>query len=266
MAAIRLLTPADLPALLHLSRSASWNQTANDWARLIALQPSGCFGIELDGTLAASATVVCYPPDLAWLGMVLTLPEYRGRGLARRIVEHAIAYSGRRTVRLDASAMGQPLYESLGFVEECAVERWLRDPEPAAADIGSEAFVYLHSLDAEAFGADRSLLINRLAEQEAASLSDSSFALGRPGLNAAYFGPCLCTTPAAARRLLQWFLARHPDAPVFWDLFPHNRHAAELAAEFAFRPVRRLTRMSIHAPVRALPDARIYAIGGFEYG
>ena len=141
MAAIRLLTPADLPALLHLSRSASWNQTAEDWARLIALQPSGCFGIELDGTLAASATVVCYPPDLAWLGMVLTLPEYRGRGLARRIVEHAIAYSGRRTVRLDASAMGQPLYESLGFVEECAVERWLRDPAPAAADIGSEAFV-----------------------------------------------------------------------------------------------------------------------------
>ena len=265
MAAIRLLTPADLPALLHLSRSASWNQTAEDWARLLALEPSGCFGIELDGILAATSTVVCYPPDLAWLGMVLTLPEYRGRGLARSIVEHAIAYSGRRTVRLDASAMGQPLYESLGFVEECAVERWLRDPAPAAAT-SAPAFVYSHALDAEAFGADRSLLIGRLAELEAASLSDSSFALARPGLNASYFGPCLCTTPAAARTLLKWFLARHSDEPVFWDLFPHHRHAAELAAEFAFRPVRRLTRMSIHAPARALPDARIYAIAGFEYG
>ena len=265
MAAIRLLTPADLPALLHLSRSASWNQTADDWARLIALEPSGCFGIELEGTLAATATIVCYPPDLAWLGMVLTLPEYRGRGLARSIVEHAIAYSGRRTVRLDASAMGQPLYESLGFAEECAVERWLRDPAPAAAT-NAPAFVFPHALDAEAFGADRSLLIGRLAELEAASISDSSFALGRPGLNAAYFGPCLCTTPAAARTLLQWFLARHSDAPVFWDLFPHHRLAAELAAEFAFRPVRRLTRMSLHAPARALPDARIYAIAGFEYG
>lgn len=265
MAAIRLLTPADLPALLHLSRSASWNQTAEDWARLLALEPYGCFGIELERTLAATATVVCYPPELAWLGMVLTLPEYRGRGLARSIVEHAIAYSGHRTVRLDASAMGQPLYESLGFVEECAVERWLRDPEPVPAT-GAPAFVYPSALDAEAFGADRSLLIGWLAALEAASISDSSFALGRPGLNASYFGPCVCTTPAAARGLLQWFLARHPAESVFWDLFPHHRHAAELAAEFGFRPIRRLIRMSFHAPARVLPDARIYALAGFEYG
>ena len=265
MAAIRLLTPPDLPALLHLSRSASWNQTADDWARLLALEPSGCFGIELEGTLAATATVVCYPPDLAWLGMVLTLPEYRGRGLARSIVEHAIAYCGRRTVRLDASAMGQPLYESLGFVEECTVERWLRDPA-LVARTGAEKFTHPQAFDAEAFGADRSLLITRLSAIEAASLSDSSFALGRPGLSGSYFGPCVCTTPAGARGLLRWFLSRHSDEPAFWDLFPHHRHAAELAAEFGFRPVRRLTRMSLHAPSRALPDPRIYAIAGFEYG
>ncbi len=266
MPAIRLLTPADLPALLHLTRSASWNQTAEDWARLLALQPSGCFGIELAGTLAATATVVCYPPDLAWLGMVLTLPEYRGRGLARSLVEHSLAYSAHRTVRLDASAMGQALYQSLGFREECVVERWLRDPAPVPVAIDVPPFTYPSALDAEAFAADRSVLIARLAELEAASLPDSSFALGRPGLNACFFGPCVCATPAAARTLLQWFLARHPGEPVFWDLFPHHGHAAKLAAEFGFRPVRSLTRMSLHAPAPALPDSRIHAIAGFEYG
>ena len=266
MAAIRLLTPADLPALLHLTSAAAWNQTADDWARLLALQPSACFGIELEGILAASATVVCYPPDLAWLGMVLTLPAYRGRGLARRIVEHTIAYSGLRTIRLDASAMGQPLYESLGFVEECAVERWLRDPAPTVEATGALPFVYPHALDAEAFGADRSMLIRCLAELEGASLADSSFALGRPGRNAAYFGPCLSKTPSGALNLLQRFLARHSNMPIYWDLFPHHQHAAQLAAEFGFRPVRRLSRMSLGARARQLPDALIYGIAGFEYG
>ena len=260
------MTSADIPALLHLSRAAAWNQRAEDWARLLALEPSGCFGIELEGVLAATATVVCYPPDLAWLGMVLTLPEYRGRGLARSVVEHAIAYSGQRIVRLDASAMGQPLYDSLGFTEECAVERWLRDPAPAVGATDALPFAYPHALDAEAFGADRSVLIGRLAELEAASLADSSFALGRPGLNAAYFGPCVCTKPAAARALLQWFLARHATEPVFWDLFPHLGEAVKLATAFGFQPVRRLSRMSYQAPARALPDSRIYAIAGFEYG
>src|SRR6478672_8608274 len=103
---------------MRLSQSAGWNQTAADWRRLIALEPLGCFGIDIEGALAASATVVCYPPDLAWLGMVLTLPEFRGRGLARHLVEHAVSYAGRRTVRLDASDVGHALYRSLGFVAE----------------------------------------------------------------------------------------------------------------------------------------------------
>jgi len=265
MAAIRLLTIADLPALLHLSRTASWNQTTGDWRRILLLEPTGCFGIELEGALAATATVICYPPDLAWLGMVLTLPEYRGRGLARCLVEHAIAYAGPRTLRLDASDMGQPLYESLGFLEECPVERWLRDPAPVAA-ADARPFAYPRALDAGVFGADRAALIQMFAALECGSLADSSFALGRPGLNAAYFGPCVSETPASAGQLLRWFLARHSEEPVFWDLFPHHEYAVALAAEFGFRPIRRLIRMSLHAAARELPDPRIYAIAGFEYG
>jgi len=265
VAAIRLFTQADLPALLHLSRSASWNQTSDDWARLLTFEPLGCFGIEIDGVLAASTVVITYAQDLAWIGMVLTLPEFRGRGLGRRLMEHAIEYSGSRIIRLDASDMGKALYESLGFQEECIVERWLRDPSPSPA-IEAETFKYPQTLDTEAFQADRSALIRSLAGHEAASLTDQAFALGRPGSNTAYFGPCVSATPADARHLLQWFLARHPAEPVFWDLFPQHLHAPQIAAEFGFRPVRRLTRMSLHAPAIALPDPRIYAIAGFEYG
>jgi GNAT superfamily N-acetyltransferase len=265
MPAIRLLSTADLPALVNLSRLASWNQTAADWVRLLTLEPAGCFAIDQNGTLAATATMLRYPPYHAWLGMVLTQPEFRGRGLARRLVEHAILFAGRRTIHLDASDMGQRLYESLGFIEECPIDRYLRQP---ASVSGREApaFNYPQALDAEAFGADRSALVALLSPYEAASISNSAFALGRPGENAAYFGPCVSTSPEAVRELLEWFLARHASEPVFWDLFPHHTQASQLAAEFGFRPVRRLTRMSLNAPAPELPDPRIYAIAGFEYG
>jgi len=265
VAAIRKLSASDLPALFDLSASAAWNQTELDWSRLLTLEPNGCFGIGENGVLAATATVIRYRPNLAWLGMVLTLPEFRGRGLARKLVCHAIEYAGGNIIRLDASPMGKALYESLGFLEECTVERWLRDPAPISTG-AAHNFEYDKSLDTAAFGADRSTLISHLVKLDAAAFEDKAFALGRPGRTAAYFGPCVSESQSAARSLLHWFIASHANESIFWDLFPHHTKAVELAHEFGFRPVRQLTRMSLHAPRPSLPDARIYAIAGFEYG
>jgi GNAT superfamily N-acetyltransferase len=47
-----------------------------------------------------------------------TLPEYRRKGLARRIAQRAIEHckaQGIKRIGLGASPMGKPLYESLGF-------------------------------------------------------------------------------------------------------------------------------------------------------
>src|SRR5689334_12487778 len=105
---IRLLSPSDIPAAMRLKDAAGWNQTAADWQRLLEVEPEGCFGLEEDGTLAATATAVTYDKDLAWVGMVLTLPEFRGRGFARRLMAAAmdfIACRGVPTAGLDATDM-----------------------------------------------------------------------------------------------------------------------------------------------------------------
>ena len=67
-----------------MSNAASWNQLPGDWERLMALSPDGCFALECSGRLAATTTVVCHGTDLAWVGMVLTAPEFRRRGFAER--------------------------------------------------------------------------------------------------------------------------------------------------------------------------------------
>src|SRR3954452_3959003 len=104
---LRQLRASDLPDLMALTLAANWNQTSADWLRFLNFDPSGCFGFEHEGRIVASAACMRYEDQMAWIAMVLTLPEYRGRGFARRLTDVAIEYAGQRVVRLDASDMGR---------------------------------------------------------------------------------------------------------------------------------------------------------------
>lgn len=273
-AGIRLLRCTDLSGAMALKESAGWNQTEEDWERLLALEPAGCFAVDWGGRLAATATVLPYGQDMAWIGMVLTAPDCRGRGLASALMQRAVDFAERNgiaKISLDATNMGIGLYRRFHFESDEIVRRWER---PALAETIAPVAVDGWRLDADldrrAFGADRSDLLQRLARVESASLAGRGYAMGRPGSHAAYFGPCVAVSSAAATTLLHWYLARHPAEPVCWDILSGNQEAETLAREHGFVPVRELTRM-----VRVLrPEARIeppdvklvYAIAGFECG
>src|SRR5437762_7941737 len=125
----RLLRPDDLAEAVELSSAAGWNQTAEDWTMLLNLAPGGCFGLEADSRLVSTTTLLCYQRQLAWIGMVLTRAEYRGRGFARRLLASALERVdslGIETIKLDATDQGRPVYESLGFKAEQPIERWWR--------------------------------------------------------------------------------------------------------------------------------------------
>ena len=81
LSAVRTLTPDDIPSAMELSIAANWNQTPEDWQRVMRLSPDGCRCIESDGKIVATATRLDYGKRLAWIGMVLTRPEYRRQGL-----------------------------------------------------------------------------------------------------------------------------------------------------------------------------------------
>lgn len=272
---IRRLTPADVAAAMRLKEAAGWNQTEADWLALLELESEGCFALECDGVLASTTTALTYGEELAWIGMVLTAPEFRGRGFARRLMQQALEYLRNREVawiKLDATDMGRPLYLQLGFEDEQPVERWALQAPAATATAPAIAspFLFDEALDREAFGADRRRVLRRLARGEAVSLPGLGYAMGRPGSKAFYFGPCVARGPEVARALLQDFLTRHPGELIFWDLLPGNREALRLAREFGFEPRRSLVRMVLRARPDAPPlanrDDLVYAIAGFEYG
>lgn len=258
---------------MRLNEAAGWNQTEADWKRVISLEPEGCFALFADGVLASTTTAVCFGEKLAWIGMVLTDPAFRGRGFARRLMEHALAFLDRRAVewiKLDATDMGRPLYLKLGFEDETPVERWVLENVPAIPRVDLPAYEGDLALDLEAFGADRSRMLAALSAEEAASIPGEGFAMARPGAKWDYFGPCVCRSPHAARRFLEWFLSRRTGRSATWDILSASPEAVALAREFGFERRRQLVRQVRPGPGAGPPfahnDSCVFAIAGFEYG
>jgi GNAT superfamily N-acetyltransferase len=266
---LRRLRAEDIPPAAQLSAQAGWNQAEDDWRTLLELSPEGCLAIEVDGHLAATTTLLCYGRKLAWIGMVLTKAEYQRRGFARRLLAHALDLADKMrisTIKLDATDQGQPLYESLGFRNEQEIERWSRPGENAAqlpVDRTSVAEPW-RELDSEVFGADRSQLLERLAQLNPPSSISRSYLFSRPGRVSAYLGPCISENPGAARRMTEECV-QNTRSGWSWDLFPRNQDAVALARDLGFSPQRHLVRMARGKELCEKENA-IYAIAGFELG
>lgn len=266
---LRLLNSKDLAAALELSTLAGWNQTMEDWSMLLELAPHGCFGIEADGRLVSTTTLVCYGQRLAWIGMVLTNPEYRARGFARRLLAKALADAdsiGVETVKLDATHQGRPLYEKMGFCPEQAIERWTsvghskspRRATPSTAD-------YSNDLDCKAYATDRSELLGMLSKRGEIYSSPNAFLFSRDGRTTGYLGPCVASDARAAQALIGELIAESPQDRWSWDLFPANRDAVAIASQLGFVRQRCLTRMTRGRPLPGRNEM-VYAIAGFELG
>jgi GNAT superfamily N-acetyltransferase len=245
-------------AAFELSSIAGWNQTRADWQMLMEL-PGVCSGIEVEGQLVSTATLICYGQTLGWVGMVLTHPDFRRMGFARALMaglmQRAIFM---KTLKLDATDDARPLYQSLGFRPEQRIERWQRSA--VSTDIPTAP---RRDVDLKLCGLDRREFLERLSDDAVAS--SLGYVLSRPGRIHRYLGPCVALDESAARSLIEEMIGRHPNDGWFWDLLPANEAAVRIAYALGFEPVRRLTRMVWGEELRGKDD-RIFAIGGFEFG
>ena len=105
-----------------------------------------------------------------------------------------------------------------------------------------------------------------LREEQWVSSPDLGFAFTRAGAVAEYFGPCIATSTENARRFVEWLLEANGGRSIYWDLLPQNQDAVSLAAEYGFRPIRRLVRMRLGNDLPPANPNAYYALSGFEYG
>lgn len=86
------------------------------------------FRARVDGELACVAATLDVADDCL-LAMVATDPAHRGTGLARRLCHAALAAAaerGLRTSSLQASPLGKPVYDRLGYGSFGVIEMWER--------------------------------------------------------------------------------------------------------------------------------------------
>jgi GNAT superfamily N-acetyltransferase len=91
------------------------------------LEPATAYVARLEGRPACCLTMLREGPD-AGVFLVGTIPEARGRGLARRLLLalHAAHAAGATVSTLQSSRLGYPVYRRLGYVEVCRFGMWER--------------------------------------------------------------------------------------------------------------------------------------------
>ena len=239
--------PDELATLAAMRHAEGW--VVNRWLLdLLCQWPQARIGVVRDATtttehnsghgsgtprLLGTTVATAYGP-LGFIGNVVVDPAARGRGYGKLLMRDAIAWlrgRGVRTVLLDATEDGRPLYRSLGFVgttHSWVVWQPLADialadgPLPAGTTVTSLAparIARIGMLDRAAFGGDRmGLLAAMLAlpkthgyVAEDAGGAVAGYLIARP-LEAPragiYLGPVVARSPEAARALVM-AAARH---------------------------------------------------------
>jgi GNAT superfamily N-acetyltransferase len=186
----------DARAGLALSAEAGWNQNEADWR--FFLSKGVVFGLREGDRLVATAALLPYSANNAWISMVLVTPNWRRRGVATQLVDACLSAATRRglTPWLDATPAGASVYGPLGFTPVLQLRR-LRLEKPAEIRTaplfsigGTETLI---ARDASAMGFDRSTLLSEFGSRPGSRIvSDTdSIALVRDGRTARHIGPLL---------------------------------------------------------------------------
>ncbi|WP_416465312.1 GNAT family N-acetyltransferase [Sphingomonas sp. VDB2] len=175
MVDLRRMTVEDLAAAHTLSSEQKWPHRIEDWEMLFGLG----FGyvVERDGAegqreVIGTAMAWLYGEDAATLGMVIVSPQAQGMGLGRRLMEAVLGDLGTRTVLLNATDEGAPLYRKLGFATigpvfqhqgaAFAVPMAELIPDERVRPLGAKDMATLHDLARRATGMDRDALLDAL--------------------------------------------------------------------------------------------------------
>ncbi|MCA1620477.1 MAG: GNAT family N-acetyltransferase [Acidobacteria bacterium] len=278
---IRLLKASDVAEAMRLKTAAGWNQTEEDWLRLLSLCPDGCFAATAGARLVGTTTTTVYGRELAWVGMVLVDPGFRRRGIATALVRAALEgldAAAVATVKLDATPEGAPVYEALGFEAELRIERWVgaarAEASPAHAAEGAPDPTQIFELDRRAFGADRSELLRALLEESFVTSAVSmgadgrlrGYALARRGAMAGYVGPLVAEEAETAAALLDDVLNRLGAGRVCVDLNTTYAGGARVLEARGFVKQRELIRMQRGGGSGAGTSDSVFAIAGPEVG
>lgn len=214
---LRPMTAADINFATELSREQSWPHKEEDWEFFHSLGEG--IVAECDGDVVGTIMAWRFGADYATIGMVIVSNRMQGQGLGRRLMEEMIDRLAGRSIVLNATVEGLPLYAKLGFEQTGMIfQHQANTPAMPLAELRPDERVRpasateetLGELYSQAAGMDRMALFDALvAEGETVVLTHDlvpqGFAQIRHFGRGWLIGPVVAPDQAGAKALvLHW--------------------------------------------------------------
>lgn len=280
---VRPMLLTDLKPAMDLAKIEGWNQTVKDWMILVDNPLNTCLVAEYNSKIIGTATVINYSDLAGWIGMVLVDKDFRRQGVGRTLVTKILdKVHGFKSVKLDATPAGQPVYQKLGFIEERVLYRMTStpfksidkmgyNPEPEA--IQPNEFDEIIKFDKDIFGVERTdLLKNSLRNYPLKAFrikrdgKISGYILGRDGIRYNYMGPVFAFTTSDAEALISSALKSLTGKDVALDVPEDKKELIEWLESIGFVIQRQFTRMYLNQNPFPGRIENQYLIIGPEYG
>jgi predicted N-acetyltransferase YhbS len=255
---LRQLLPDDAPAVNAMHRKVNWLNPLAQQRQHITWGGAGSLCLCDGERIVATSVNIVYSPVLAWIGMVVTDPDYQRQGLARRIMRASLEYleqQGVQTIMLDASAFGYGLYTSLNFRDVFRIEVSTgiahSYPEQNGVRPATQADLpRITELDAAVFGVERPQVARWWLESGASLVHEdegliTGYIFRKAIGNTNRFGPWYDRTPLGAERLLKTALSSIEGQPTRVDLVSVNAPALTVARQCGLDYASHVTRMAL---------------------
>lgn len=273
----------DPAGMLYLAGHAGWNQTLEDCRMVTSSENSlSVYAYDRERIIGCAGCFVFGDRQLGHINMVVTHEEYRGRGIAKKMVKYLMEKTSCRTYRLYATKAGGFVYTKLGFVPLLGQKKYFASSSlfPACTVIPEGIFPIeekdleeVYRLDESVFGFRREKVMEYLYKNHkelAYCHKDKNgkmdaFTLGRIG-PAARNIMCSAKDPAAGEKLFFFSCRIRTSAEKLQTMLYSNQETfRKKLLENAFTEGTEMNLMD-QGESFPLPDLCCYGIAGGEFG
>ncbi|WP_433791261.1 GNAT family N-acetyltransferase [Actinoplanes sp. CA-252034] len=193
-----------------------WNPGDGDESAFFPTDPGGFLVGRLDGQPITSISAIRYGTEHGFIGLYLTVPEFRGRGFGYRTWQAGVERLAGRNIGLDGVVAQQDNYRKSGFRDAWTTTRYQgvlsglrRDSAIEVTDARSVGFDDLAAYDRRHFPAARDAFLalwitlpGRRAVVARRGGTVVGFAARRPAGDVDRIGPLFADSPEIAESLL----------------------------------------------------------------
>ncbi|MCZ2845172.1 MAG: GNAT family N-acetyltransferase [Candidatus Bathyarchaeota archaeon] len=165
---IREFSADDIEYALALTNLVGWGYSKKDFRWMMDFEPKGCFIAIKDNERVGITTTITYE-KLGWIGNVIVSPKFRRKGIAAKLVNHALEHLKSREIGfigLYSYLETSNLYRNLGFKEdECFTELCGIGSSFGVKDVRSIHSGDLNKIeeyDSNCFGFNRKKVLSRI--------------------------------------------------------------------------------------------------------